>query len=238
MSLYTNLKWDSDFFGFNVAKLNTNNIDDAQLKATLNELKNKNYKLIYWSVSPDNYNLNKIAINNKGFLIDKKTTYSTNFKDKFIADNNPNIIEYTDSVPNQELISLALQCGSYSRFKIDKNFIPNRYNDLYSLWINNSLQKRLADIVFVYTNNNNLHGLITLYSVNNIGNIGLIGVDDNYRGKSIGTELINSAKRYFFNKNIFIMNVVTQLDNKIACKFYEKCGFKIIKIENYYHFWL
>ncbi len=240
MNLYNYLEWDTNFFGFKVAKINHNILNFNDLTSILDFLKKDNCRLIYWSVNPDNLESNNAAINNNGILIDEKITYEISLKNLNLQNNvfHPNISEYIYSSPNQELIDLAIQSGEYSRFKLDKKFLPNNFKNLYKIWIENSVSREIAELVLVYKINESISGMITLKSVNNTGLIGLMGVDKQFRGQKIGYELITAAKIYFFNKNYNYLYVVTQKKNLKSCKFYEYCGFKKIKSENFYHFWL
>ena len=80
--------------------------------------------------------------------------------------------------------------------------------------------------------------MITIGKKNSKGAIGLIAVNKEYRGLNIGKQLIQNAINYFNSISVTKLEVVTQGKNKQACLFYEKCNFKIKKIEYVFHFWL
>jgi len=83
-----------------------------------------------------------------------------------------------------------------------------------------------------------LAAMITLGTKNDRGDIGLLAVAPDFRGKGIAADLVYTAQHYFKNKNINKLQVVTQKDNIAACRLYEKCGFAIEKTETFFHFWL
>jgi len=240
MKKHIGFKWDSQFFGFKVAKLIPENILPIELEEVLHSLKKDLFRFIYLFLDPADEVFNRSAIKNKGILVDEKVTYSIKLTGDFSKNLNDNIIEYKvhDEQLDDQIINLALQAGAYSRFKKDPNLSMDQFIQLYSAWAKNSLNGIMADHVFVYKIDKCIKGFITLRTENRVGEICLIGVDKKERGNRIGSKLITSAKSFFYDNDIVEIKVVTQKENVLACRFYEKSGFSINKIQNVYHFWL
>jgi len=233
------LTWDTEFFGIKVARINKNCLSPKEFKIIYQELLNKDVKLIYWPSSIDCECQGEIANIYNGHLVDVKTTYSTK-----VNYDNINLNEYKGTTeilninyPDEQLFEIAIQCGEYSRYKIDPQIPKNKFEELYKIWMTKSLSGEMADNVIVIKKNNITSGLITVYCKDGIGNIGLFGVHDNFRGKGIGGELINASLKYFKTKNCKLVKVVTQGKNEAACKLYEKFGFTVQNKVNFYHFW-
>lgn len=234
-----NLEWDSYFFGFKVCKINNEFIgSEKELSEVLQKAKHNLYSLCYLMVPDKNHLLNEAAISNNGLLVDEKVTFSINKTTNIDTLELINVINYNNKININELYNLAIQSSHQSRFRIDKNFKSNICDDMYKIWMDESISGNMAKKVFIYTDNNSAKGFITLDIVNNIGKIILIGVDSDMRGKDIGRKLIFKSFRYFNERGIFIVEVDTQKRNTGACIFYKKCGFEISKILNIYHFWL
>ncbi|MBJ2174576.1 GNAT family N-acetyltransferase [Aureibaculum sp. A20] len=235
MNEYEHLSWDSDFFGFKIAKIKIDR-DFNQLQDLLNKLKHReSYKLVYVFTKDEILNLDFIDKYN-GKLVDRKVTYS-----KYVNENNlislDFINKYQSGKVDSILIDLAIQSGEFSRFKIDDKIETDKFEELYQLWVRNSIDKKIAKEVFVYSENEIL-GFITVGVKNEKANIGLIAVDHNARGKGIGKKLMVRAERWAVNTDYNEIQVVTQGNNKSACNFYENCGYSIVKTEFIYHFWL
>jgi dTDP-4-amino-4,6-dideoxy-D-galactose acyltransferase len=231
------LDWDSDFLGYPVARVDSFSKEQREWKVILARLKIQGVKLAYWQVQPYNISFQEFAEENNGKLVDIKTTYSIHLtKNECFANNSIEILE--DKEPNKQLLNLGIQCGAYSRFSIDKNISHEKFEELYRLWIINSVKKSLADDVLVYKFQDRIVGLVTVYEKEKIGNIGLIGVDEDFRGRGIGKALLNAVKNYFFSKGIQKINVVTQGQNQAAYKLYESAGFDVLEQYEFYHFWL
>jgi len=230
---FEHLEWDTFFFGFKVGKIRADSISSTDLKISLNSLKEKRYTLVYLFLNKEiEYKLSSYTLK----LVDKKITYVKKISPKQL--DIKDIKKYELDYPNKNLIDLAIESGIYSRFNTDKNIKKEKFQELYKQWITNSVNKKIAKEVLTYNEGEDIAGMITLGEKNNKGDIGIIAVNKNNRGKKIASKLINSAELYFEKQAYSEIQVVTQGDNKPACKLYEKNGFEIAKIQYVYHAWL
>ena len=139
---------------------------------------------------------------------------------------------------NERLLSLALQSGIYSRFRMDVNFKNGEFERLYSVWIEKSVTREIADDVLIYEENEQELGVATLGSKNGVGEIGLFAVDGQARRRSIGKMLIAGVYRSCLKLRLSTVQVITQRENIPACRFYQACGFKEESSTYIYHLWL
>ena len=234
--VYKLLKWDSSFFGFKVALIygSSNNLSEI-----LHQLEANKVKLAYCFISDKDRKANNNALKKGGLLVDRKVTYRGLIGSEELPPVNTDKIKSFLFKPlNDKILSLALQSGIYSRFCLDKHFASDAYEKLYSEWISKSLAKIIADEVYMYVEEGKEQGLITLSRKDNYAEIGLLAVDTMSRGKSLGKQLVNAASVKTSEWGYNTLKVATQKENIPACRFYEKLGFEIEKIENIYHFWL
>jgi ribosomal protein S18 acetylase RimI-like enzyme len=82
-------------------------------------------------------------------------------------------------------------------------------------------------------------GYITCDIENNrrIGRISLVGVDESAARMGIGSSLVYSALNWFYKEKIPKVIVITQGRNYDAQRLYQKCGFKTISVQLWYHKW-
>jgi dTDP-4-amino-4,6-dideoxy-D-galactose acyltransferase len=92
--------------------------------------------------------------------------------------------------------------------------------------------------IFVVRYGRNIVGAITAAVKDGCGTIGLLAVDSKHRHKGNGSRLVTTAQRYFLSRRVKISRVVTQSADMPACKLYEKCGYTVETIKDFYHFWL
>jgi dTDP-4-amino-4,6-dideoxy-D-galactose acyltransferase len=238
--LYKILPFDSELFEFKVAKILALRLELTLLKTILSELNQYGIKLVYWAADSNDETSHVAAISLGGFLGSKQVTYYTehsqiNFP---TVTDGVAIEEFTKKRPTVELKLLAFQAGNYSHFRTDEKFAEELFYKLYTAWITNCVNHSIADKVFVAKYKQEIIGMITAGKKNERGDIGLLAVKEEFRGKKIGEYLVKKAQQYFIDVGLKYSQVVTQEANVAACKLYANCGYQIEKVENFYHFWL
>ena len=233
---FVHLDWDSGFFGYKVASVRPDHMEPEELDTIIKELKKNDYTIAYCFVNPEDIKTIDTLKNVNAFLADSKVTFYKKLHGENLISGN--IKHYPHSFVTSKLKSLALQSGLYSRFKIDPGFINNEFERLYYSWIEKSVSGEIAGKVLVYDENDDEKGFITVSIKGNTGSIGLIAVDTEERGKSIGKNLVLSAFQYFMDNGAETVDVVTQMNNKSACEFYKALSFYVKNVVNVYHLWI
>ena len=230
------LEWDSGFFGYPVASINLDRDGHDRLDDIFKHIASEKFRLTYFFVPPAEEELNKRIAERGALLIDQKTEYTkkTEKYDQFASQ----IIEFQAVEINKNLTDLALQAGLYSRFRMDKNFMNCEFERLYIEWITKSIKKIIAFKTLIVEKDSEIIGITTLGKKHDYANIGLVAIDDKCRGQGIGCDLIHAADNIAFDMGFKEIKVVTQFQNKGGCRLYEKCGFRVEKITNVYHYWL
>jgi len=233
---YKLLTWDTKFFDIKTGMIIPASLQENQLVSILAEMRREEFQLIYWaSEQKKTYDLQAYS----GMLADKKTTFEINLQninlDKLPL---PKAEPYCSTFPFAQLEKLAIQSGVYSRFALDTHIPHEKFTDLYKIWIRKSVSGEMADEVLVIMQNNHIAGMVTLAIKNGVGDIGLIAVDEKFRGRKNGQQLVFDSQRWFIQHGCHTACVVTQEDNLPACRLYEKCGYQKTKTEFLYHFWL
>ncbi len=232
---FLKLDWDSIFFDFNVGRINGSIKKEQDLQRIEVLIEEKNNKLCYYSTNKE---LPTFVFESKSLdfvLVDKKTTYSKIINSEL--EINKSISTVDNKISKEKLIELAIQSGVYSRFNVDKKIGKEKFEEMYSLWMINSINHKIAKEVFIITENKEIVGFVTLGEKNKRADIGIIAVDNIFRGKGIGKTLMTSAEKWFSNSGYSSIQVVTQGDNIPACKLYESCGYKKESVELFYHIW-
>jgi dTDP-4-amino-4,6-dideoxy-D-galactose acyltransferase len=230
------LNWDTDFFGYKIGLLHATY--DIKIDQVLKEARKNSYRLIYIK-SDKLINFPSHLEDSRILLADKKVTYSMVVSSITPTDSAKEIQLYNSTEVDTQLLNIALQSGKHSRFYVDNNFTSDEYVKLYTTWINKSVSGEIAKEVWVSkSHTDKISGLITLGIKNNSADIGLLAVDSKYRGKQLGKKLVNKAIYQTQSWGIANLQVVTQLYNIGACRFYESCGFSIEQVEYIYHLWL
>ena len=229
------LEWDSQFFGYPVARINFDKEGSDCLDDLFLNIESKKLRVTYFYVPPAEKELISRITKKGGILVDQKVIFSKNTEKHNKYSND--IIEFQGIDLNIKLIELVLQAGKYSRFRLDANFNKKEYQRLYIEWLSKSIKKEIAFKTMVSKNGSDIVGITTVGEKTQFADIGLVAVDKHHLRQGIGYDLIHSADTVAYDKGIKEIKVVTQFENKGACRLYEKCHFHIEKITNIYHYW-
>lgn len=223
------LNWDSEFFKKEIAFIDGFRANERQIRAQINHFFDTGADCIYL------YTWKLIDLNGYDFILaDRKRIYLLN-KPEFKEMTIPYVKIPKYKGNPSELYELALQSGEHSRFKIDNHFSDDEFSNLYKRWVDNSVNEGFADYVLVVLDPDPV-GFITAKVKTDRICIGLFATDKNYRGRGIGTRLMQEVINEASKKGLKV-EVVTQADNEAACHFYESKGFVKSDDQYVYHIW-
>lgn len=226
--------WDTEFFGYPVARVELKNPTPGELENVEEKLSELNIRFASIFCSLKDEAANHWAAD-RGELLDVKTTYIIDVQS---WPEDVEIQEVTKADFSPELLSLALQSGQYSRFRLDPHLLKDEFARMYEVWLKRSLAHEIAFTVMTIWRENRPVGLLTLGEKNDRADIGLLAVDQEMRGQGIGKQLLRAAHHRAQIKGFTTLQVVTQGRNTPACAFYESQGFQQEVVENVYHLWL
>lgn len=201
----------------------------------------QSYRLLYLRLANDRSIDPRIQSSFQGRLLDadKKINYTKTLQpaNRFPGTAGP-IKSYNRSFVADELYTLAFESGHYSRFRQDPHFLPGKFEKMYRLWIERSVNGEIADEVLIFEEKGIVRGMLTYRVRSDRGQIGLLAVSSHSRQQGVGSLLIDEFERRMREKGIRTVEVDTQGRNRGACYFYEKQGFAVNKSTNIYHLWL
>jgi len=230
------LEWDSAFVGAPVGRIVAGDASQRELAEAVTRLQEAGVRLAY--LFRDEPLPQREADALRARLVDRKVTYRMQ-ADALPTDHPaPAVTPYTPGLPQADLERLAIVAGQYSRFHVDPDFPDARFVELYTRWLRKSLSGEIADAVLVVADEGRARGLVTMAQSGPGGQIGLVAVDEACRGRGLGRQLVEAAKGWFAARGAAFADVVTQQDNRVACRLYETCGFRVHQLQYVYHLWL
>lgn len=234
------LAWDSNAFGFGVARIRDTVRSAESLSAVVRNLRERDVRLAYFACPWEDAATRAIVAEHGGRLVDRKVTYAAICADITTGAAAPGVttLRYTGTEPDGTLIRLARQSGEYSRFRVDPAVETRVFEHIYDAWIRNSVSGDIADAVYVARLDGTDVGLVTVGERSGRGDIGLLSVDDRARRRGVGRTLIRVARDWTVARGLAAAQVVTQGENAAACALYESCGYHAERIVAVYHCWL
>lgn len=226
------LDWDSEFFGFKVARISSN-ISQKYYKELISELYHFNVELIYFNSSFDPSESEFYSI----LKIDEVVELSKELKLK--KNFHPKVKFFNQSEATLEMKNLVRRIARRSRFYFDDNITTAKVYKLYDIWLDKSVNGIGADTVLVYEENNKIKGFATVKvnENNGVGVIPLMGVESKSEGKGISFMLMEAIESYLLEKKCSILRSSTQAKNLKALKVYERFGIKCESGSVINHLW-
>ena len=223
--MITKLEWDSNFFNLKVGEL--------KYDGNSNENDFQNFDLIYLISNED------VELDVPGFENTFSETKVTFIKSLENTSKSKQPIFTLDEIEvnKEQLYVLAYESGKNSRFLLDAKFTKQQFKKLYQTWVDNSINKKFADGILIFFEDNKLKGFAT-YKINSAtAFVGLIAVGPDFQGKGIGAKLLVYLENLLFEQGLKQLTIPTQLSNIQACNFYIKLGYSIKNKIAIKHYW-
>ncbi|MNW44170.1 dTDP-fucosamine acetyltransferase [compost metagenome] len=226
------LEWDSNFFGINIATvtdindlsfnfreyIQVRNIDFVQVLCRIDEISK----------------INKLEYNGFHFA-DVKITYRINLEDVYVNPIDFKLATNKDKLPIRKIAEGSFFDSRY--YGYEHLFKVEKVNRMYSLWAEKSIDGQFDDFCLKITHSNATCGFITVKIINTSSAvIGIFAIDEQFRGRGIGCELMNSLFSFLRTMNVCNVEVSTQGKNILAQNFYIKQGFKVSRLESWYYY--
>jgi dTDP-4-amino-4,6-dideoxy-D-galactose acyltransferase len=229
------LEWDSEFFGARIARIDSNHLTVESLDRIFQWRRENNIDCLYFLCASDD-DKSIIVAENAGFhLVDVRLELSCRASNQPNSQKIPVRLFLESDLP--ELQQIAADAYIDSRFYYDRNFAREKVSALYREWITKSCRGH-ADAVLIAQHQESVGGFITCHvEPPYFGQIGLVGVSSNARGHHIGGALVKSALKYFNERGVTEVIVVTQGRNIAAQRLYQANNFRTYSVNLWYHKW-
>lgn len=234
MELCTRLEWDSEFFGFPIARLQQHYLRPDTVHACLAWCREHAIRCLYFLANPDDQATVDLAAAHGFRLVDLRVTLERPVREPIAP--SPCVRPWREE-DVAALRQIAAVAHRDSRFYYDTNFPRGRCDELYQVWIERSC-RGYADAVFVAELEGIASGYVTCHLMpDGSGQIGLVGVAESVRGRGMGAQLLQAALAYFRQQGVTMVRVVTQGRNTGAQRLYQRQGFLTSRIQLWYHRW-
>jgi dTDP-4-amino-4,6-dideoxy-D-galactose acyltransferase len=240
-TLFSILKWDSAFFGYNIAYLKclrlTPNIEGLVRRFAI-----ENMVTLIEYLCDCHDRVSVTTAERAGFsFVDIRLTFMCHIKslnifeerdDFSVGKGNPGDIN--------ALKTIAASAYADSRYYFDGNFRKEKIVEFYTGWLEKAILGTFDDYALVlYSKLKVPIGFCTIRNVtSHMVQIGLFGIDRSNRGKGLGLYLLNQTLKHVQLDGKEYVEVVTQGRNYEAQRLYQRTGFVTKKTELWYHKWI
>ncbi len=241
LQVFKLLDWDSDFFGFNIGYVScrrlTGNIESYIRKRT----KELNIDMIQYNCNCHDQSSILTAEKNGYSFVDVRVTFEMMLKKARVESADMQSISFRKAVEQDinQLKEIAGEIYTLSRYYFDQKFNRDKVREFYEGWLEKGVRGEYDDYCFIIEVDNKPVAFTTVKENDDgTADIGIVGVDKDYSGRSLGTILLQKVIGELQKKNLTVLRVVTQGRNYPAQRLYQKSGFITNQMELWYHKWL
>ncbi len=234
------LKWDSEFFGINIARALPSRLSQKVRDAIEQKCRAENIDCVYFLADADDPETARVAEATGFNMVDIRVTLKRRILNQIPESSLTPSDGLVRPATREDLTNVRLiarHSHRDSRFYFDVNFSHAKCDLLYETWIQNSCSG-CSDAVFVAEHQQRASGYITCNRLDeHTGQIGLFAVDGPAQNLGFGSALVCKALRWFRDQGIEDVEVVTQGRNVDAQRCYQRWGFLTHRVQVWYHWW-
>jgi len=241
LQIFKLMEWDSDFFGFNIGYVScrrlTENIE-SYIKQKSQEL---NIDMIQYNCNCHDQVSILTAEKNGYSFVDVRVTFELMLQRMNDINSDLDLIIFRKGEEKdiERLRVIAGEIYTLSRYYFDQKFNHEKVREFYEGWLEKGIRGEYDDYCFILEADQQPVAFTTVKENDDgTADIGIVGVDKNYSGRSLGTILIQKVIKELRKKNLSVLRVVTQGRNYPAQRLYQKSGFITNQMELWYHKWL
>lgn len=229
------LQWDTDYFGFNSARVNLQEPVDEKAQ---NEIISFCSGYDFITIS-NNGNLKEnnewIGKGTNAFLADVNIQFSKELDTSSIYQDEATYV-LNDYPHNERVVNIASNSFQYSRFYNDSLLPEELAKNIYVHWTQSSFSQE--NKYFILCQRESEIAGYMIFSINeNIASVELIAVDKDYQRQKVGKSLVNKLEEFASNRGVTVLKVGTQVNNISAIQFYTRMGFTYVSCGSVYHLW-
>ncbi|GHT28281.1 hypothetical protein FACS18942_08560 [Planctomycetales bacterium] len=236
--------WESRFFGFPVGRIELPaDFSEPELNNVIQEAERK-YRLIeiiFRGNGADSLQVGEVSCvcYDRHYLLKKPVPHN-------VPQLSPNIKVYSSGLCSRQLERLAVQSESLIRIKRDPELSLN-YERLFLTWINRSVSGEIADSIWTWKEDGKHIGLVTIRKIVSAhqtsgvpefeGRIGMLALDSEFRGRSIGKQMFAACDFWCSSLGIPTVSLIIQKDNEQTISICKKIGYETASEVTIYHYW-
>jgi dTDP-4-amino-4,6-dideoxy-D-galactose acyltransferase len=233
--LWAPVEWDSEFFGFPVARLADGPVTGLSARRALAECREAGvHVLTYLAAAGDDGSVR--VVEGCGFhLLDIRLTLEWRVADAVgLAPPSGDVRPFRPG-DEADLAAIARTSFQETRYFLDGSFPRERCEMLYETWVRRSAAG-WAERVFVAERDGRAAGFVSCHLPTGAeGSIGIMAVREGLRGAGLGAALMSAARAWFAEAGARCVTVVTQGRTVPAQRLYQRSSFVTRRAELWYH---
>lgn len=236
------LPWDTDFFGFRIARVNGSGLDHKTMGSINEWCKLNNIDCLYFLANADDRQSIRMVEDQRFRLVEVRLNLERWLKD-WDPETRPKAAEdvlirgvKAEDIPTLQEIARTSYIDS--RYYFDEHFSEAKWQAYYATWVKNSCEGK-AELALVAEKGGETVGYITgvLSKGKPEAQYELTGVRESVRHSGVGQELFRSGLDWYVRHGIEYVWLSTQGRNVVTQRMVLRHGFLPKSCQLYYHKW-
>lgn len=232
------LDWDSRHFGLQIARIQGGILTRQQFRAVLDYSRRESIECLYFLADSADIHGWAGAIEAGFRPIDIRVELDRSEPDPLVRSATEELTDLATEADLPTLLLLGRSAFTESRFYRDENFPAGKAEELFALWIERGVREPDFFTVLRRGEGRPTGFLTARASGNGRGNIELVAVSDEFRGKGVGAQLLDASLAEFRRRGCQVISVATQGSNIAAQRLYQARGFRTRSIRLWFHLWI
>jgi dTDP-4-amino-4,6-dideoxy-D-galactose acyltransferase len=234
------LPWDSQFWGYPVARLNATTLTPDAVEQIREWCQERAVRCLYFAACGTCAATLSLASEEQFRFVDLRVELACPATGYLAAPGRPSAgvrrAKPGDRVPLQQLARTAHR---ETRFFKDARFDRSQCEELYAAWIARDLDSHAVLTCDEADGIEGVGGYVTCEQTADpeVGRIGLLAVAPRLRGRGFGRTLLAAAFEHFRSGGVARLEVATQGTNVSALRLYQAAGFQPERVRVWFHKW-
>jgi dTDP-4-amino-4,6-dideoxy-D-galactose acyltransferase len=231
------LEWDSDFFGFPIARVREPALDPKTAGKIDDWCAEHGVRCLYLLLGGDDPDSARIAVEHDFRLVDIRLTLRRGLEG--IPEADPNVpIRDAEERDVPALAKLAAQSHRDSRFYQDDGFPRERCDELYATWVAEAAPDPGRWVLVREVDGEAVgYEVVTPHGDDGIARMEILAVDESHRREGIGRNLLFAGLRRPRSMGATAVETATQERNRVSLDTHLALGFECIRREAWHHKW-
>lgn len=236
--LCTLLAWDSEYWGFPVARIKGNKLTKRAAEKVIRWCGKHKVRCLYFIADGTCAKTLEAAWNHGFRFVDVRVDMQVGASSVILPSRKDGDCREARQEDLSAMERLARTAHVDTRFFKDTSFDRKKAAEMYALWIARDYRDHKVFVAATTNSPRSVLGYATAKMARKeTGRIGLVAVSPAARGCGLGHLLVKNATAWCHSRGAKCVRVATQGTNIAALRLYERCGFKVAEVKIWFHRW-
>jgi dTDP-4-amino-4,6-dideoxy-D-galactose acyltransferase len=234
------LEWDSEHFGFPIARVSGNALSEESAEAVDDWCRDHGIRCLYLCADAGDAKTARIAAAHGFRAVDVRVIARRPYAGLFELPAGPESFTVREATETDLAFARDLAARSHhtSRFYFDGNFPRDRCDALYRAWVQRGSRDPERRLLIGVVDGDPVGYLVAApLGPDREGHGDLVAVDERHRGKGFGRALHFAGSQSFAERGALTHRAVMSFRSLAIIRLHEKLGFLTDEVQVWHHKW-